>query len=119
MRKVFLTLNYLALVAGVTVWIYVVLFTSLDGRMRVVELDRSGVFNADKLREYWPWLAEHLRNNVADWIQEPTLSAAILCAQCIVGLALLNIVGYHLLSTRRSNSQQTAGGNAASPRASV
>jgi hypothetical protein len=119
MRKTFLTINYLALVGGVAAWVYVAIVASMNGPARVTELDRNGVFNEAKLREYSPRLAENLRYNVGNWIQEPIRSAAIAYAQTMVGLALMNLVGFHFLGTSQENGQQSAGGNAASTRASV
>ncbi len=109
MRKIFLTLNYLALFVGLAAWVYVVVFASLGGPMRVTELDRAGAFNEDKLRVYSPYLAENLRNNVGLWIQQPTRSAACFFAIALIGLASVNIVGYHLLrgSTRSSAKYST------------
>jgi hypothetical protein len=87
------------------------LAVSMGGPGRVTELDRNEVFDEMKLREYSPRLAENLRYNVGMWIQEPTRSAAIRGTQCLAGLALLNIVGYHLLSMRKKNGQQDTPSN--------
>jgi hypothetical protein len=119
MRRTFLTINYVALVGALMGWFYVARAVTLGGPSRVTELDRNGVFDEAKLREYSPQLAENLRHNVGMWIQEPTRSAAIRGTQCLAGLALLNIAGYHLLKVRKRNGQPSAGGNAAAPRATL
>jgi len=75
----------------------------------VTELDRNQVIDEAKLQEYSPELAQNLRYNLGNWIQEPTRSAAVLYAQCFIGLAVLNVVGYHLLDAGRTKGRRAAG----------
>jgi len=116
MRKGLLILNYLALFAAMLAWFYVAWIASLGGPVRVTELDRNQVIDEAKLRKFSPQLAENLRGNVGNWIQEPTRSTAVLYAQCLAGLALLNIVGCHLLGRKRSGDKQPAGVDPACPK---
>lgn len=113
MRRAFLTFNYLALICGAALWAYVAIVASMGGPARVTELDRNGVFNEAKLQEYSPRLADNLRYNVGNWIQEPVRSAAIHCTQLLVGLALINVAGFHFVGIRQKHGQQSDAANAA------
>ena len=94
-RRAFLVLNYLALVLAPCALFYAGVLAPMNCRMRVVTLDRDHVFNEASLQRLHPVLAENLRNNVADWIQEPSQSAAVCFAFAFGVLAFANIVGYH------------------------
>ena len=108
MRKMFLLANCLALVGAFGAWFYVAWIASLGGPGRVTQLDRNEVLNLAKLREYSPYLADNVRYNVGNWIQEPVRSTAILYAQCLAGLALLNIVGHYMMGLKKTTGQQGA-----------
>lgn len=109
MRRVFLSLNYVVLVLSIGAWFYASWVAALGGPARVTELDRNQVFNEEKLQEYDKTLAENLRYNVGNWIQEPEMDTAVLYAFIIGVIAILNIIGFHCLGRRNigvNNSMQ-------------
>ena len=108
MRKIFLGINYGALIGALVAWAGAAVTVPMVARARVTELDRVGVFDETKLREHSPALAENLRHNVADWIQGPMQSAAIRSSYWLAALAAVNVVGLHLLGRNERRSANAA-----------
>ena len=102
-RRSFLALNYAGLYAAVVGWFYATYVGPMGGTSRVTELDRNDVFNVEALRSYSPHLAENLRYNVGHWIAEPACTSAAFFSFCFGGLAVLNIIGYHLHGTQEAS----------------
>jgi hypothetical protein len=107
MRKILFAINCVALAGAIAAWVDTAFLVPMAARGRVTELDRAGVFDEAKLREFSPSLAANLRNNVADWVQEPMRSTAMIHTYCLGGLAALNIVGFQWLK-KRSKSMGVA-----------
>lgn len=91
MRKAGLAVNAIVLLLAVAACFYAANLAPIQGTARVTALDRAGVFNEAKLQAYSPPLAENLRYNVANWIQEKPRSLAVCYSECLAGLAVFNI----------------------------
>ena len=101
MRRLFLALNYCVLVFAVGAWFWASHVAALCGPGRVTELDRNGVIDLAKLAEYDATLAENPRRNVGMWIQEGERKMAMLYAIILGVIAMLNIIGFHVLGCCR------------------
>jgi hypothetical protein len=88
---------------------------ALGGPSRITELDRAGVIDEAKLKEYNPVLADNLRHTLGIWVAENERHAAVRSALCGLAAALLNVVLLSIAiarakpSQRRSPSQGNAG----------
>ena len=97
-RRVFLILNYLALLAAVAGLFFATVLAPMGDDSRVTTLDRAGVFNEPALRKFSPKMADNPRSEIAPFIAGPTRFSGILFATCFGTLALLNIFGGHALA---------------------
>jgi hypothetical protein len=105
--KALLALNYVALAFFIAVTVYASLVVTLVGPLRVTALDRAGVFNEDKLKEFdsenGTDLASNLRYNVGRWIAGPGITTAVHCGYTAIAVAISNIILLHLATPRRKD----------------
>ena len=94
--KGLLLLNCVGLLFFLCLTIDASLFVPLRGPLRVMELDRAGVFNEEKLREFdrenHTDLSSNLRPNVGHWIADPALTAAARGGYLGIGMMTCNII---------------------------
>jgi hypothetical protein len=94
--KGLLLLNCVGLLLFLCLTIDASLFVPLRVPLRVMELDRAGVFNEEKLREfdreYGTDLAANLRPNVGHWIADPASAAAVRGGYLGIGMMTCNII---------------------------
>ncbi|HUU99096.1 MAG TPA: hypothetical protein VM487_25465 [Phycisphaerae bacterium] len=99
-----MVLNYVALVSFAALTTYASWFVAIDGPLRVTELDRAGVFNEDKLKEFdkdnGTHLAANLRHNAGQWITRPALTTAVHCGYAGIAMSICNVVLLHFARSR-------------------
>lgn len=92
LRRIVYRLNVVAFFVAFLAGPFLYFFAELRGRVRVTELDRHRVINHTELGSFSPDLAEHPRNQLADWIQTEALSVIAFLGCCLFALAVLNLV---------------------------
>ena len=91
-KKSLVILNCVAAIAFLLWWPYLDWVVRMDAPLRMTELDRAGVIDEGKLRQWRPDLAENLRRNLGLWVAEQDHRAALNATQAGLVVALLNIV---------------------------
>ena len=98
MHRMLVSANCVLLVSALAGLLYIGIYGTLAGSLRLTELDRHGVIDAAKLAEYDTELAENLRFNVSHWILGPVRIPALLFGVVACAGAVINLIGLRNLS---------------------
>ncbi len=65
---------------------------SLGGPMQITALDREGVIDESKLKEFQPGLVKNLRHDLGMWVAQKERYAAIRTAEVGIVVAGINVI---------------------------
>lgn len=88
----FVAVNLAGLLLFLACWGFAAMLVPMAPNARVVELDRAGVIDHEKLKAHNPELAKDVRNNLGPWIAGPELRYAARFAGFGAALAGVNLV---------------------------
>jgi uncharacterized membrane protein len=104
-RIVIVWLNLACIIAFALGVGYVYIEGDIGAPARVTDLDRAGVINEERLREWRPALAANMRRDLGRWIAEKERKAGSRLAAGGLAVALLNFMLLAFGSSRRRQEQ--------------